>query len=328
MKVKVLRHILLLVLLCTIQAAFSQIVQVKAEFDTSDITIGDQLNYIIEVKKEKDVNIKFPQFKDKLTDNIEIIAVSPLDSSWSKTEQKVILRQNVLVTAFDSGTFFVPALKVEISNDSFNDTIETSAAFLQVHSFPVDTTGTIRDIKGIEKAPVTLRELIPYLMGAIIIAVITWFLMYYLKKRKNNEPIFVREKPAEPAHVIAYRELDRLKGEKIWQRGQVKIYYSRLTEIIRKYLENRFDIIAMEQTTDEVLIECKEQNILTDTDFSLLRSMLTLADLVKFAKAEPSPDENEGHIENAYIFVNNTKYQGIPSNPEAPAENVISNTNA
>ena len=188
------------------------------------------------------------------------------------------------------------------------DTIISRSNYLVVHPFPLDTTKTIRDIKAVEKAPLSFSEVYPYVLGAIFIGVLIWFLMYYLKKKKKNEPLIGRPKIQEPAHIIAFRELDALKAEKLWQRKEVKLYYSKLTEIIRRYIERRFRITAMEQTSDEILVEFEGQELLSNDDFLLLKELLIQADLVKFAKADPLPDENETHFENAYKFVNNTKY--------------------
>ena len=113
-------------------------------------------------------------------------------------------------------------------------------------------------------------------------------------------------RPLEPAHVIAFRELDRLKEEKIWNRGMVKEYYTRLTEITRKYIERQFDIPAMESTTEEILDAFKRANLDDNLLNEMLKELLELADLVKFAKEDPLPVDNQTNLNNAYIFVQKT----------------------
>src|SRR5690606_5542605 len=99
------------------------------------------------------------------------------------------------------------------------------------------------DIKMPYDAPVTLKEVIPYILGIILIGAILFFILYAIKRKKNNQPIFVLpKKPKEPPHVVALRELDRIKSEKIWQQGKSKQFYSEVTETLRKYIENRFEI--------------------------------------------------------------------------------------
>ncbi len=311
---------------CSLPEGMAQIVSVDARLDSNEIVIGDQVGLNIEVKKNKNDIVKFPVFSDSLTHDIEIISKSPIDSVWLKDEKKVLLRQKLVVTAFDSGLYYIPPLEFLLVTQHAVDTINSRSNYLVVHPFPLDTTKTIRDIKAVEKAPVSFSELYPYILGVIFTGFLIWFLIYYVKKKKKHEPIIGKPKIEEPAHLVALRELDTLKSEKLWQRKEVKLYYSRLTEIIRKYIEKRFKIMAMEQTSDEILIEFEGQEVLSLEDFKLLREMLVLADFVKFAKAAPEPDENESHFENAYKFVNNTKYQEqvIPVTQEVePANNEI-----
>ncbi len=111
----------------------------------------------------------------------------------------------------------------------------------------------------------------------------------------------------EPAHVIAFRELEKLKNEKLWQNGETKKYYIRLTEIIRQYLENRFGVNSLELTTSETLEALVKTGFKKDESFNKLRSVLTGADLVKFAKYKPDPTENESVFSNSYDFVSATK---------------------
>jgi hypothetical protein len=126
----------------------------------------------------------------------------------------------------------------------------------------------------------------------------------YLKRKRDPEGF--SKKPLEPAHVIAFRELDKLKGEKIWTKGEVKQYYTRLTEITRHYIERQYEIPAMESTTEEILHAFKKANpedMLLD---EILRELLELADLVKFAREDPLPVDNQTNLNNAYIFVQKT----------------------
>ncbi len=313
-------YIILSFLLLAVFKSFSQTVTVHARLDTNEIMIGDQVTYAIEVKRNRNDLVKFPAFEEKLTEDIEIVSKSPVDSFWSKKDQKYILNQTLLLTVFDSGLYYIPPQEFLFVTRQKKDTIRSAATYLEVYPFPLDTTQNIRDIKAIEKAPVTFSEIYPYILFVIFIGLLGWFLIYYIRKKEKNQPLIGRPKIIEPPHVIALRELERLKAEKLWQRKEIKPYYSRLTEIIRRYIEARFGIMAMEQTTDEILIEFEGQEILSDNDYNLLKEMLVQADLVKFAKAEPLPDENETHFENATAFVNNTIYR--PPEPQNLSEKV------
>ena len=126
-------------------------------------------------------------------------------------------------------------------------------------------------------------------------------------------------KPKEPPYAIALRELDRIKGAKLWQQGKTKHYYSEVTDTLRRYIEGRFEIPAMEQTTAEILQSFRyRRDLLTGKSFANLEQTLTLADLVKFAKYEPLPDDNSLALLNAYFFVNDTRPEERP--PESLKE--------
>jgi hypothetical protein len=121
----------------------------------------------------------------------------------------------------------------------------------------------------------------------------------------------------EPAHVIALRELEKLKAEKLWQNGETKKYYTRLTEILRRYLEDRFGVFSLELTTSETLEALIKTGFRKDESYNRLKSVLNEADLVKFAKYKPEPSENEQAFDNSRDFVDATK---ITSGEPAPSE--------
>ncbi len=297
-----------------VQNTTAQLVTVMAKLDTNEMTIGDQVGFHLEVRKDRNSRVEFPDLGTNLTDKIEILNKSDIDTSWSEKDQKVILSQKFLITAFDSGLFYIPPLSLPFRSGRITDTLRTAPACLQVHSFPVDSTGTIRDIKGLYSAPVSFGELLPYLLIVLIAGMLIASAIYYFRKKKKNEPVFRRIKPEEPAHIIAMRMLDKLKAEKLWQRGEIKVYYSRLTAILRNYIEKQYNIPAMEQTTDEIIVEFEEQELLDAGDVGLLKEILQPADLVKFAKADPLPDENDACMNKAYEFVKNTRFRTLEFN--------------
>jgi hypothetical protein len=192
-----------------------------------------------------------------------------------------------------------------------------------IWTMPIDTTKGPTDIKMPYDAPVTLKEVMPYILGIILLGAILFFILYSIKRKKQNKPLFsLPEKPKEPAHIIALRELDRIKNEKLWQKEKIKQYYSEVTETIRIYIENRFEIPAMEYTSEETIASLKvRKGLLSDKNLSNLSQMLYLADMVKFAKYTPLPDDHNLTLVNAYFFVNDTKPETAqPAAKEAPAE--------
>lgn len=131
------------------------------------------------------------------------------------------------------------------------------------------------------------------------------YLIWYLRRRKMNPELF-QSKPREPAHIVALRNLDQLKNDKLMESALVKKYYSRLTEIIRIYIADQYGLQAMESTSGEIMEEFKLMNRENDNLNDMLDDLLQLADLVKFAKEDPLRKEREQHMNDAYNFVNET----------------------
>jgi hypothetical protein len=303
------------------QAAYSQLPAIDMTLDTNRILIGDQVNLSIEVIKPEKSSVLFPQFGANLTDEIEIVNKSEIDSS-KLDDDKVALSQNLTVTAFDSGLLYIPPVDFVYRSGGFTDSVRSPAEYLEVLPVKIDTTGTIRDIKGIYKAPYSFSELYPFILSLIFAGLLIWFIIYYIDRKKKDKPVLRRIRPPEMPHVIALRELDKLKAEKLWQQNKVKLYYTRLTEIIRTYIERRFDIMAMEQVTSEILYEFRDREI-ENVNYKILEQLLNLADLVKFARGEPLAEENITLMENAYEFVRNTKF--VPAQQNGTQDKGVNN---
>jgi len=128
-----------------------------------------------------------------------------------------------------------------------------------------------------------------------------------------------------PPHVVALSELDKVKQEKPWQQGRSKEYHTELTNIIREYIERVFSINSMEMTSEEILEHLRTLRSEQKSAYSGLKQILQLADLVKFAKFDPSPDEHELSLLNAYLFVNQTKVEDTKPLDEIKKEEIKEN---
>lgn len=310
----------LILLLFIAISANAQRIKATASIDSTNILLGDQVKLFLEIDHPKSVDVTFPNVPDTLAEYIEVLDRSNIDTFELDDESFQKQIQSFLITSFDSGSYRIPPFWFKIDLDGRLDSIPSNGVTLNVYSMAIDTTRGPTDIKYPYDAPVTLKEVIPYILGAILILAILFFIFYAIKRKKNNKPLFViPKKPKEPAHVIALRELDRIKNEKIWQQGKTKQYYSEVTETLRKYIEDRFEIPAMEQTSDETIESFRKQKgLLKDKTFENLGKILKLADLVKFAKYQSSPDDDNMTLVNAYFFINDTKPE--EKKPEAPAE--------
>lgn len=290
-------------------ATQAQRIKATASLDSANILIGDQIKLFLEVDHPKDVNVQFPAVPDTISSLIEVISRSGIDTFELDNETLMKQIQSYTITSFDSGSYRIPPYWFQIEVDGTIDSIPSNGVTLNVYTMQIDTTKGPTDIKMPYGAPLTLKEVTPYILGVILIGAIIFFLLYSIKRKKNNKPIFARPpKPKEPAHIVALRELDRIKSEKVWQKGKTKQYYSELTDTLREYIEDRFGIRALEQTTDETVESFRVQKgLINEKNFLNLIQLLQLADLVKFAKFQPLPDDDNMSLVNAYFFVNDTK---------------------
>lgn len=294
-----------IVVLCFAGIVKAQEVSVSARTDTSVILIGDQIGFTLQAEAENSYALELPVLSDSLSLNIRVLSRIQADTTEVGTRRKIIHRY--LITSFDSGLFEIPSLPFIIKRGDFSDTLHSTPVFLAVNYPPTDTLSHIFDIKPPLNVPYTLMDYLRIILPVLIILLIIYLAIRYVQYRKGKKTGPTDQKrPAEPAHVIALRELDRLKEEKLWQQGLIKEYYTRLTEIIRRYIEQRFQVPAMEQTSSEILQSMKSFVLDEDTQHAL-QELLTLADMVKFARELPLPDENESNMLNAYVFVNHTR---------------------
>lgn len=285
-----------------------------ATLDSTSILIGDYLNVHLEVAVPKGITILFPKintpFFTALNSPIEWIESSKIDTSLKGDLQ--LLKQTITITAFDSGRYTFPSIPI-LSSDSLLLTM-TDSLFFQVTTIPVDTTAAYKDIKGNVKVPFTLHEFWLYIkkygLLILLIAILIGFSIYFTikwmnKKKKGANPNIKKQKPKEKPHLIALRDLDHLKKKKLWEQGKVKEYYSELTDIIRIYLENRWDMNAMEMVSSEILnsitaIETAQK------EADRLEKLFSISDLVKFAKWDPLPTDHDMAFKYATEFVSKT----------------------
>lgn len=298
----------ILLLLSASAGLNGQDVTVTAAFDSSKIYIGDQIFYTVTVDQPVNFNLIIKPLKDSLCKNIEILSGPVYDSSLTNNRLRVINRY--LITSFDSGFYQAPPVYAEYNTQSgikrfYSD--YSALEVMRVKIAPADTSIKIFDIVKPYRAPLTIGEILPWVLLAGALSALVWGLILLIRKlkKKHKEPENVVN--PDPAHIIAFRELETLKNEELWQKGEVKLYYSRLTEILRQYLENRFEVYSLEMTTSETLAALVKSGFKKNELYTSLKTILTGSDLVKFAKNKPEPDENELHFENSWKFVDSTK---------------------
>ncbi len=307
--------IVILWLLGFSHSTFAQDIKATAKLDTNSIRIGQQAKLQLRIQYRVDngrqVKIYWPHITDTITKQIEVVSQSKIDTIIpDKTDPfEFIQTKTLYITSFDSGYWAIPPFKFIVNNDT-ND-VNTESLLLEVGTIAVDTALAIKDIKAPYEENYNwldwLKDHMYVVYGtliAILVIIVIIFLIRYFKK--VAPPMVTIEKPKIPAHVIAFEKLDKLKNDKLWHEGKLKLYHSTLSEIVREYIENRFKIQALEQTTDEILFGFR--NIAIDEESKMkLKQLLFLSDMVKFAKELPLPNENEMSMNNAYDFINGTK---------------------
>lgn len=305
-----IKHILIVLSLVSIlifydnEILIAQEPTVQIKFDTNNVTIGDPINLLLQFSSQKPQKVIFPFLQDSIG-GLEIVKKFNIDTI--KEKDKFILQQRLIITAFDSGTFVIPPLTFMLEKKETNDLypITTDSISLHFKTLEVDTTKPIKDIKAPLDEPFTLDELLPYIIAILGIIGLAFVAFIIWKKYKSREVIKELDyDPKIPPDVTALLALEELEKAKLWQTGKIKLYHSRLTEILRLYIYRVFNIKALEMTSSEILENLK--NILQESQFSMLEEILERADLVKFAKFEPLADENAQSLIKAIEFVKET----------------------
>ena len=292
------------ILLTTVAVSLAQPAVVSSKTDTSQIRIGEQFHLNLYATVKPGTIVGFPLLPDTFN-KFELVNKSSIDTIPSADSISLTLHQQFTLTNFDSGFFVLPPFPFVISDaKKSTDTLLTEAILMSVLTVPVDTTRDIRTIKNILDVPFPWQDYLIYLLIAQVITLVVMILYKLLKKEKviAVKPII----PLRPAHELALEGLKRIETEKIWQQGFTKKYFSELTDVIRQYIERRFTINAMEQTTEEILRHFNA-SLVREEEKEKLRFILVQADMVKFAKAIPTPSENETAMAFAYDFVNVTR---------------------
>jgi len=291
-----------------------------AKSDSTSLLIGNQSKMELSVTVPAGSILRWPAFADTLTAHVEILRKSVPDTVTSNSESYT-LRQELLITSFDSGHYVIPPIRFRYhqKGDTTSYYTETGPLPISVNTVKTDPGQDIKPIKPPLRAPVTLREILRWVGLGIFVLAFAYGVYYYLKKRKKQEPIVkMRLKPTIPPDEAALEALEALKLKKLWQSGRVKEYFSEMTEIIREYIELRFSVRALEMTTDEIRVAMQQEGIHSEA-WNKLNSTLMLADLVKFAKEQPLPAENDRCLNQCMDFVRETRpYKGSETSQVQP----------
>ena len=300
------KAILYIALIFTTIVANAQIA-VNAKLDSNNITIGDQVKLTISVENFDNAILYFPTSTDFAQSKVELIA-QYYDTTFDNSGKIISLNQVSTLTSFEEGVDTISNLMVRCLNtDNSLSELILDPIFLVVNDVAVDTTLAIKDIAGIVKVPYTFRDFLPWIIGVLLIAGIVFVVFYLYKRLKAKESILPIAKPIVVApEEKALADLEKLRVSGLWKSGQIKEYHTILTDILRVYLEQKLGIPAIEMTTDQILDSYSEQKNMPISTREKLQQILVTADMVKFAKSEPLPNEHDRSMSYALSFVQET----------------------
>lgn len=300
--------------------AFGQ--QAGMSLDASRIRIGEQtvLHIYFEYANPKeDALIGWPQFDETVTDGVEIIDKTvDYETLIDSATQTYRREQQITISAFEPDTIEIPGVQIELNDAVY----ETNSLQLLVETVAVDTSKGIVNIKPNYEVEYSFGEMAKdwlktyWYVFAILGAIIAiYFLLRLLKRYRKEEP--EPEAPRIPAHITALAVLKDLMTHESWRADNKKEYYSTLTDTVRKYLEERFDIYALEKTTREILTDLKNADI-SESDKMYLKKILSQADMVKFAKFKPADEDGLVSLTQSIEFVERTKKHEEITETNAP----------
>lgn len=299
-----------------------QNITVTAAFDSTRILIGDQVAFTINIEQPSGISLALPVFRDTINGKIEVIDGPDFDTITIGTE-RIKITEKYLVTSFDSGYHRVDPVYAELAGTDGIKRYFSDYSVLEVARTAVTPpdSAEIFDIEGPYRAPLTAGEVMPWGLLALVTGLLVWLIVKLIRRLRKEKKQEVKPTVVEPAHIVAFRELELLRNEQLWQKGETKRYYIRLTEIVRKYLENRYGVNSLELTTSETLDALVKTGFKKNESYNRLRSVLSQADLVKFAKYKPDPVENDTVFNESWEFVDTTRIVVH----EEPGENVDKN---
>lgn len=306
MRIRTLHTVLFAVSILGMFAARGQ--KAEALPDRKEILIGEQVTLRLSVPFMKDSPpaVVFPAVGDTLVKHVEVVRKTGVDTLATGEEVKETrLEQKLYVTSFDTGFYAIPPFTFKIDDRE----VKTEAFLLTVRSVEIDTTKGIYDIRDIYEIELGWRDYLsayfPYIAGGIgllALAAALIFLVLRARKqarKKEEAPPVVKKRPA---HLVALESLEKTEKERNYLRGRVKQHHTEITDALRTYIEEIFEMPAHELTSGQIMRRLRYQD-LSPEQIKKLQRIFTLADMVKFAKEQPEAAENDKSVEDAMDFV-------------------------
>lgn len=281
---------------------YAQDFRVRAKADTNLYLVGDYINLTYRVEYRDGVKYSMPSIGDSLT---ELTFIKELPVQNYDRDDLLIDEYTYVFSKYDSAGVVVPSIKFSYTDKEGNvKTSFSNEVAFDVKTIEVNTQEDIQDVKSPLRIPLDWLAILIYLLILIIVIAAGYF-AYQKYIKKKEEGVLAKPVIQIPPHEIALKALRSLEEQKLWQQGKIKDYHSEITDIIRRYFEGRFNFLAMEMPSSDVLRNLKKVN--NDEVYKIAESFFNNADLVKFAKFQPMPSINEQMMKQAYEIVDSTK---------------------
>ena len=304
-----MKRLLIYILLGLLPVAYAsaQNVIVSAEADSMMMWVGEQTGLHIEVTCDAGQRVEFPMYRDTIVTGLEIVPPVLIDTQYVNDGRRMTISRNYTVTCFDSALIYIPPVTVKVDGNEYQS--DPIALAFMTYDIPEGEETQIFGPKQNMKTPIKLYEVrgLIFFWGLAIICIA--LAVYLFMRYRDDKPIIkkIKIEPKIPAHVRAINGIEELRTSGGPHSEDSKAYYTRLTDILREYINDRFGFNATEMTSYEILERLEESR--DKESLSELRDLLSTSDMVKFAKFKPMLNENDRNLVNALEFVNDTKIE-------------------
>lgn len=308
--------------LWNVYSMWGQEVRVLPSLEKNEILIGEQVNLKVRVVHDRSMKVRLVLPQDTLVSGVEVLDFRMVDSLEVNDRLKEAV-YNVVLTSFDSAMYVLDNINVLVQDSVFTALEKPT---LLVNTIPVDLEHPeqFNDIKAEWKTPFVWKDYVAPALIVLLILLLVYLayrLWLYLRRRKDESSQAVPSIPLMTPYDEAIEGLYALKAKELWQKNQVKEYYTELTDILRTYILRVHGIATWDRTSSEILETFRSQ-VDTGSSYEALHRILTMADLAKFAKYKPDVQDNIGILHLAETFVEQQK----PQSEDAEHENTSKST--
>ena len=302
-------------------------------FCDSAAWIGDSLSLKLQYEGANPRHVLFPVLDPDQYPGLEFYSTIPLyDTAYDQTTGLFRIQAAYPFSIYTAGSYAIPPVSFRVFENGKILIYGTDTVWINIYEPEVDTEADIRDIKGVFKVSIWerigdyIRQNYIWMTAVLLAIAAAIFGWYYWKRKRQNRPIFSAPKPPVPPLEQALQDLKKLKAKQLWQQNRIKDYHTELTDILRVFLDGEYHIAAVEMTSDECMETLRLNYPDRKEDLKNLGLVFRTADLVKFAKSEPTPDEHENCFRLVWNFIAAHENAGSTPAPRSEAADTLPGT--